>query len=372
MASISERTSPRTGKTSFVVQWRDPATGKGRSKSTPTAKAAQAWRSRVETQINDGMYADPAGGRLTVSDLLPDWLRGRRHLAYATQQLTGSLLRAHVVPKWGDVRLKTITRADVQRWVYDLEDQGLSSGTVRKARGVLRQVLQAAVRDDLIPKNPALDVDLPAKTPPRTTTLTVDQLRLLMEQIHSERFRVLTLFLATTGVRIGEAAALTWADIDLDRGTVNVSKAVKQGPKNQPMVGSTKTGKSRVISLPAFTADVLRDRAAAPDDHVFPNRYGRTWLPGNNRQWLGDAVERAVKIDPTFPADLTIHDLRGVAASLLAAAGAAPKAVAAQLGHQDVSITLNVYTRLRPDDLSAVGEVMNSVVDGQLSVGPPT
>lgn len=368
MASIVVRTSPKTGKTSHVVQFRDPETGRGRSRSFPTAKLAAAFRAKVEVAIYEGTFTDPARAKVTVGELIPAWVRSRAHLAENTVKLDANLLKKHVRPRWEHVQLRKITRRSIQDWVHSLTDSGLASGTVRKCHSILRALLKQAVRDELIARNVAEDIDLPQKTPAKQIALSARQIRMLLENIRSERFREFALLLVTTGLRYGEAAALTVGDVDFTRGTLSITKAATTIDARVTL-GPTKTRRDRTVSVPPVTLEVLAHRAAGRHDTdlLFPNRYGQ--LRANDRNdWLREAVAACRKQDPAWPKEkFTIHSLRHVATSLMLAQGVGVRTAMSQLGHSDPHTTLVTYAAVHPDDLGAVGEA----VGGALSIEPP-
>lgn len=363
MASVSKRISAATGKVTWITQWRDPATRRGRTKSFPTQKAAKQHAAAVETTIGAGTYIDPKTGRQTLQALVPGYLRSRQHLAPATQEITAQFLRCHVQPRWGNTKLIDFNRRDIQAWVYELEDSGLSTSSVRKAHSLLKQLLSAAVRDGIIITNPSGDIDLPRRAEPAHASLTAAQIRLLLESIHRDEYRELALFLVTTGCRIGEVFALTWADIDFATGTAVVDKAVAT-VDGAAILGPTKTRRARMIAVPQVTLDVLAARrgSAGDDDLIFPGRDGGHRAHKSDNTWLRTATRRARAVDPDFPASLTVHSLRHIAASLLLSTGVPVKIAAEQLGHADASMTLNVYAKILPGDLDRAAAAMQGAL----------
>lgn len=191
---------------------------------------------------------------------------------------------------------------------------------------------------------------------------------MLLENIRSERFREFALLLVTTGLRYGEAAALTVGDVDFTRSTISITKAATT-IDGRVSIGPTKTRRDRVVSVPAVTLEVLAHRAAGRHDTdlLFPNRYGALRANDKN-EWLREAVAACRAQDPAWPSDrFTVHSLRHVATSLMLAQGVGVRTAMSQLGHSDPHTTLVTYAAVHPDDLGAVGEA----VGGALEIEPP-
>jgi integrase len=161
-------------------------------------------------------------------------------------------------------------------------------------------------------------------------------------------------FLAYTGLRWGEMAALRVQDFDMLRRRVNVSQSVTE---SGGLVWSTpKTWERRSVPFPAVLAD---ERAAlmvgkGRDELVFTDMRGGVL---RNSNWRARVFEPAVtacqKADESFPS-ITPHDLRHTAASLAVSAGANVKALQRMLGHAKASMTLDVCAALFDADLDDV------------------
>jgi hypothetical protein len=144
----------------YRVNWRD-RTGKQRAKTLRTKKEARAFLAHVESDAARGTYADPhAGRRVLLRDFARDWLAGRTVEA-TTEERTRSILRTHILPRWGDWPLARIDHLSVQQWVRELADRR-APATVKKALNVLSLILSSAVRSRLLAVNPCTDVRLPS------------------------------------------------------------------------------------------------------------------------------------------------------------------------------------------------------------------
>jgi integrase len=138
------------------------------------------------------------------------------------------------------------------------------------------------------------------------------------------------------------------------------------------VLGTLKSGKSRVVPVPAFVLDQLAAICRGRDDLLWPSPTGGYLRPPKTESWLSSAVSRCQAIDPTFPR-ITAHDLRHTAASLAISAGANVKAVQRMLGHASAAMTLDVYADLFDSDLDAVAETVGKMWAraGQTANGQP-
>lgn len=155
----------------YRVNWRDPG-GKQRAKTLRTKKEARAFLAQVEADAARGTYVDPhAGRRVLLRDYAEKWSAGRTVEA-STDERTRSILRTHILPRWGDWPLSRIDHLSVQQWVRDLADTR-APATVKKALNVLSLVLASAVRSQLLAVNPCTGVRLPANRRATGTVRTI-------------------------------------------------------------------------------------------------------------------------------------------------------------------------------------------------------
>ena len=192
--------------------------------------------------------------------------------------------------------------------------------------------------------NPCTGVKLPRPAPQSNVYLSAGQLQALADE--SGRYGSLVLLLGTAGLRWGEAAALTVADVDFLRRRVHLHRnAVQVG--GGVVVGSLKSNKNRVVPLAGFVVDELAItcRGKGRGELVWSSATGDYLRPPRQRSWLSAAVTRCQQADPTFPR-VTAHDLRHTAASLAISAGAHAKVVQRMLGHASAAMTLDVYADL--------------------------
>ena len=271
-----------------------------------------------------------------------------------------SLLRNHVLSRWGHVRLEQVTLADVKAWVAGLP---LSASRVKQAYQVLSMMLDLAVEDGRLSRNPARPAHGKVKgmlpTIPRKSVrkyLTPQQLEALADA--SGDARVLILTLGYTGLRWGEASALRVKDVDILGRRLHVRQAVSD-VKGELVFGTPKSHAMRSVPITGSLAAELQERilGRSADAPLFPAPEGG-WLYLRNFRYrdFDPAVKKA-----GLPY-ITPHVLRHTAASIAVSAGANVKAVQRMLGHASAAMTLDVYADLFDDDLDALAERLESTV----------
>lgn len=359
MATVEDRWTrkdrTRTAEYGKGLRWRAVWTeaGRERKKSFATKDAAKAHLTWIEHNQRAGTYVSQDRSRVYVKDLLPDWVNAQAHLKPSTMAATESDVRATIAPYWGNRILADITRADIQAWVSGMAK---AARTVDTIYGRFRSFLNWCVSEGRLVTSPAVGVNLPAGNKREHIYLTIPEVRALADAIDAH-YRDLVWFLATTGLRFGEAAELRTKDVDLRRKRIRVARAVTD-VKGRMVVGPPKNGESRDVPLTGFMLDRIQPLLTTRDALVFPTPRGK-WMRSNNfkSRTYDKAVEAA-----GLPLDLWVHDLRHTAASLSIHAGASVKSVQRMLGHASAKITLDVYAGLFDQELSDVAARMDSLI----------
>jgi integrase len=307
------------------------------------------------------MYADPKASRVTVGSWARTWLDAQQHLKPSTRARYAGIVSHHVVPVWGTVRLGDVTHAGVAAWVAGLTADGLAGSTVRYIHRVLSLVLDLAVKDGRLARNPAAGVRLPRESKPEKQFLTHQQVDDLAHAAGD--YRLVILVLAYCGPRWGEMAALRVHRVDLMRRRLDIAEAVTE-VRGHLTWGTPKGHQQRSVPIPRFIADDLALHMAGkrPEDLVFTSRKGAVLRNLNFRRDVFDRAARSAGLD-----GLTPHELRHTAASLAVSAGANVKAVQRMLGHASAAVTLDVYSGLFDDDLDAVADRMDEAFTRNLA-----
>jgi len=311
---------------------------------------AERFLATVEADKARGRWIDPALGKVKFGDWAERWMATTVHLKHKTQYDYRSLLRRHVIPRFGDLELKRIDRLAVRTWIADLEASGLSASRIRLARQVLSSAMTAGVESGFIVANPTSGVKVPRTRSKEKLFLTAEQVELLADAI-DEQYSALVYLLAYGGLRWGEATAVRRRRLDLKRSRVEVAESLAD-VAGALHFGPTKTYDHRTVVLPAFVRDQLaqhlsRHRSGDLEALVFrspegaPLRHSNFW----RRVWV-PAVRSA-----DVPEGLRIHDLRHTCAALLIAEGAHPKVIQEHLGHSSITVTMDTYGHLFPSQM---------------------
>ncbi|MBJ8342826.1 tyrosine-type recombinase/integrase [Antrihabitans sp. YC3-6] len=340
----------------YRVRYRMPNGRQTDKRGFLTKKAAEGFANRVEVSKDDGSYIEPSRSKVTVGEWAQLWLDGKSNLTPSTRSRYQGIVDKHVLGRWETTPVGRVDYVDVQRWLTELTETQ-SAASVTKIHRVLSQILDLAVRDKRIPNNPAHKASLPRVAHKKRRYLTAAQVEALAEK--SGSWGPLVLFLAYTGLRWGEMAALTVGDVDMLRRRVHVTKSVTI-VEGKHSWGEPKDYQHRWVPLPRFLADVVAPIVAgkASTSLLFAGeRAGKPLRSKVAREaWFDQAV-----IDARCPEAFTPHELRHTAASLAVSAGASVKAVQRMLGHAKASMTLDTYADLFDDDLESVGIALDVI-----------
>lgn len=365
---IRHRGKRADGSTRWQARWTDPTNSLHRKDKTFRDKdVARRWITRMDSEAEGARFAQPTNAERPRSfrEVVGIWQETCwTGLSPTTTARYGQVVRTHLMPEFGNLPITEMTREVMRRYFARLTREGRAPGTVRKIHTVLSAVMSEAVELELLAANPCTRMrGLPAHRHQEPVFLNAEQVRTLAEAMPTPSYRLLVYTAAYTGLRAGELAGLRRKDVDLLRGVIHVRqalKAVNGQDGSGPVFGSTKTGKTRTVTLPKFLRAMLNDHLAQPspggagaDALVFTSPEGaimrhelfmrRVWYPTIK----GD--QRSKRRPPALPQHLhglRFHDLRHTCASLLIAQGAHPKIIQERLGHASITTTMNRYGHL--------------------------
>lgn len=357
----------RGEKWEYRIKYTDKRTGGLKEKSKGgfrTKKEAQLAAQEEEKAINYFGFA--SDGEEDVSTYFEQWLETykRPHVKPITFTVQERNVRLNILPRWGSYKLKDLKRNEYQQWINELRKH-YSEGTVRRIHSIMSSALNDAVCEfQIMRTHPLQRIKIPKETEKskKVKFFTREQLEVflltLKKPARYTRYRLsiqyyaLFTLLARTGLRIGEALALTWDDIDLKKQTLTVNKTIVYPVNSEPYISTTKTGRSeRTIKLDDHTVNVLKqhrtnrkevvlryeDYKPAKNNIVFHQQGGR-WLRSNvTRAYFKEVCKRA-----NLPV-LSPHALRHSHAVHLLEAGVNLKYVSERLGHASVKITADTY-----------------------------
>ena len=357
MATI-ERYETKTKGTLWRVRYRTPDRTQTMERGFRTKRDAKEWWSITEESMRKGEFVPKAAGLVSLGEISELWFDTKAHRKATTRNNYRQALDKHVLPKWGERQISSITYGQVQAWINDMSST-LAASSVRPPYIALTGIFKYAIRDGRVSKSPCDGVELPSMTKSAHAYLTHQQVKFLASKTQS--YGDVILFLALTGLRLGEMAALRVRDVDFAKRRINVERAVSD-VRGELVWDTPKANERRKVPMAQTLADVLHrhTKGKALDDLVFTAPEGGVLRHANFRQrYFNKAVKLAMSADPLFPR-LTPHDLRHTAASLAVSAGANVKAIQRMLGHKDASVTLNTYADLFEDDLDLLADALDA------------
>lgn len=301
--------------------------------------------------------ATPA--QLTVAAYLTDWLdHARAHVRPSTYSGYESNVRLHLSPRIGKRKLARLTVRDVRVMVDQMRADGINGRSIQYAHATLRTALEHACREEIIPRNVARLVRIPAPTPlkPREP-LTVAEARKLLAALRDDPRVALWTVLLMLGLRRSEACALAWDDINFGARTLRISKSLHRADGHLQVMPTKTRRSNRTVPLPARCAYALAahhrrlqeqrgdgsGRPWHPTGYVFGTAWGTPLEPRNlTRMWTNLCREHDIRHVP-------LHGLRHTCVSLLLALGVHPRVVMEIVGHSAIEMTMNVYGHVNLD-----------------------
>ena len=322
-----------------------------------TQKEADEAALQIKLAMRKGI--DVTAERDTFGDWARRWMKYKEaDISFSQRQSYESYLK-HLAPLY-DRRVSDIKTYDIQDIIDDLAKQNAHTGrpTAKKTLGDIKvtasQVFRLAITNRVIDYNPADAVIVPKSAPQEhRRALTEEEQGWIINTPHKMQLAAMIMMYA--GLRRGELLALTWSDIDLEKRTITVNKAVEYHNGVPSVKMSTKTDAGmRVVSIPDVLADYLVKQSKT-SLLVFPSATGKL-MPGCSWSRMWDDYLRAINkayghssvADPdviTIPR-FTAHWLRHTYATMLYMAGVDVLTAKELLGHSDVKTTLGIYTHL--------------------------
>lgn len=309
----------------------------------------------------------------TVGQWLEEWLTdvkahdGTRGSTLARYR---QVVRVHLAPGLGRVRLDQLTARDVQRFLVG-RSAVLSPASVVKVHAVLRVALGDAERLELVARNAARSVRAPRLARQERRVLTPAEARRFLDLVATDRLEAVIVLAVTLGLRRGEVLGLRWADVDLGAGLLRVERALQRVGGDLRLVEPKTRGSARSLRLPSLAIAALerqRARQAAErlrigpawqeSDLVFTTPIGTPMEPRNVSRRF-DQMRREAGLEW-----LRFHDLRHACATFLLASGMEPRTVMEVLGHSTIRLTMDLYGHVLPERMSAAAAAMDEALGG--------
>lgn len=363
------RVRKRDGSWHVDFRYRCPTTGESkrfrRSTGDGTTKAeaerlGEQWRLEMETPPAPPAPPAPKLKRAAFSGFARHWndTYAKVNWKPSTQREVERTLRLHLVPFFGDADLRAVEPEEVER--YKASKVGaVKPKTINNHLSILSSLFNSAVEWRYCESNPVQRVAWMAVPEPGFQFWDQEQSSAFLVAV-ADRENEWFAFFATlllTGVRLGEALALEWGDVDFVRRELHVRRNWTEGQLTTP-----KSGHGRRIPMPGNLVEILRAHRHMRSDLVFSRDDG-THMSGD---MCWKPMKRCIRA-AGLP-DLSAHDLRHSYASQLVMAGVPLKAVQEYLGHADIKTTMR-YAHLGPDARAEYVQVLDGAPDSRSRSG---
>jgi integrase len=320
-----------------------------------TLRACRAAREKELTERRAGTHLEPATEPL--ERYLARWLEANTHRWRQSTAANAAQICRRISAALGAIPLGHLTGLQIQQSYQALlsNDPPIAPSTLNTHHTILRQALAQAVRWRLIASNPAEGIALPTRERRPREAWSASERAAFLAAATDDPLLPLWAFLLDSGCRLGEARALAWQDVDLATGDVTIRRTMTRNRQHGWMIGEdTKTAASRrVIRLAPETITLLvqqRRQQAAQRLAAGPlwRDLGLVFAYADGEPMPPDPITAALKracARACVPV-LTSHGLRRTMTTLWLEAGVSPAVVAVRLGHANVSMTLEVYTKV--------------------------
>ncbi|AVK85934.1 site-specific integrase [Lysinibacillus sp. B2A1] len=365
--SIIESYKLKNGQTRYMFQiyiGTDPLTGKQQRttrRNFKTKKEAELALARIKLEIDKGTFRKIQAE--TYSDIYQLWVKHyEKTVEESTFIKTEGIFRNHILPALGSYKIEKmnvdICQRHVDEWATKLKKY-------RTVKSYAAKVLDFAIKRGFLLTNPFTLIEMPTKRRKSTEVIdeveenfyTRDELVKFLSFLEKEtNFKAYVFFrlLSYSGMRKGEALALTWKDLNFTANEIRIHKALSLGKDNQLYIKSTKTGIARTIKMDEKTMQILKEwkkkqkqdylilgfNTLKKEQLVFSNTNNEFLQPTKTRKWL-------IYIQEKYNLKkISTHGLRHTHCSLLFEAGASIKEVQDRLGHSDIKTTMDIYTHV--------------------------
>jgi len=330
-----------------------------------TRKDVQEKLTAALNDIKQETYTDSKN--ITIAKWCDIWLKEykKKSVKPKTYMYLECCVRLYIKPKLGHYKLKELKNVMVQALVNDMHDQDLSLSYIRHTRTTLRGALAQAIENGLLMKNVAVNIQLPAEeSEKKMRILTVDEQKRFIEIAKNMYHGRVLVFLLGTGLRIGEALALKWDDVDFESANLQVNKTqidVKDpdDPESkfniQYASPKTKTSVREVPLLP----EIINLLEQIQEEQVemksaFGQAYSKEGLIFGSRQGeriFSNTVRKSLaKINKEMGLEgFTAHGCRHTFATRCFERGVELRVVQEMLGHADINITARIYTHVQDE-----------------------
>ena len=384
------------GEFTFRFQYTDPRTGIRRSvqqrvfgsKLDAEDRRSSLMRARDDGRVDEVLYSTEGQ---TVEQYMKAWIprqNAREGIRDTTLLHYADLMERHVLPVLGDLPLEQLAKDDVAGVLDPLREAGLRC-TAARTRAVFGLIIQSAVRDRIIDHNPVRATDPVGYKRAPVTPMSSSELGAFLRA--ARRRPIMGLFFrmsAATGLRPSEQSALTWGDIDTEKGTIGVRRSIRWIGKEYSFYDTKTPNSRRTIRVPEALVEELAEASVGHSSRglIFQTSNGRPHDPRNLRTYFkgtlkqagllpeedeGDEEEQvreAVVSDDRILEEMgtrsgfRLYDLRHTHASHLLLQRMNPLDVSRRLGHASVAFTLDTYAHVLAEMEDKVAEAAGRIL----------
>ncbi|MCQ6528991.1 site-specific integrase [Bacillus mycoides] len=357
MASFRKRNDKWEYRIRYKEMGKYKETSKGGFK---TKKEAQLAAAKIEENLANGV--DVNSRNITFNDYMYEWLDTYKKgtISERTYTIYRKNIRLFILPAFGNIKLKDLTRVKYQKFINDLL-KTRSKQTVSLINATMHNALEIAVNElEILTKNPTNKISIKEHhvidKRSEIKCFDIDELKSFLNYVLNEQATFkhysLFMFLSRTGLRIGECLALQWTDIAFDKKQVYINKTLITTQRNHPIKFGPPKNKSsiRTLTLDNSTLsllkqvkieqakNILRNGKYYQDyNFVFTNEDNSCILRASTLVFLKEVCKRG-----GFEY-ITLHGFRHTHAVHLLQSGANIKYVSERLGHSTINMTADVY-----------------------------
>lgn len=337
-------------------------------------KALEAFVFEFEQKVKSGKYLD--GEKVTFQGFTDTWLAdyAAAHLELTTIDIYKKLLRVHIIPAIGHLKLSRIQPTHLNKlyntMLQERKDKGAggySPTTIKRVHALISSIMNTAVKWNIVLENPCERVSPPKQV--RNTNdikfFTLEQCGAFLEAVDRDlaagrillQHKVFFHMALFCGLRRGELIALEWSDFDFNQNTVSVTKStglvegkpITKAPKNKTSI--------RVVSVPAQVIALVREYRKEQyklrlslgsywkgSNYVFIQLDGKQMYPSTPYGVFKDVIHRYNEEAAVPLPDIPLHGLRHTSATLLISQNIDVRTVSGRLGHAQTSTTMNIYS----------------------------
>jgi integrase len=365
MSEVMRRKSNGYGHTYKVGNsWRTVIRHQGRiisANSTNKNESRKRAREKYLLAISGPNIRSGSETSITVENYFDNWLNNehKESISHSTYRRYSSLMRVHILPAIGRIKIIDLTRNDLSRVLTRMSKSNQSSRSQQQARAIMLLVCRHAFESGVIMQNPALGLrNIKLQSSP-TSPLTLSEVKRLLSTFEGTPLNARLHIALICGLRQGEALGLRWSDIDFENQVIHVTQQLQKINRVYVSVGLKTSRSRRDVMLTDQTIKALQVLKNSTGDHnglVFTSRDGQ---PLSTHVDYGN-WKRALKLCG-IPSK-RLHDARHTAATLMYSQGIGIETISRALGHSNSAITSRLYVHSAEKPLRVAAQVMDSIL----------